>query len=106
MNFSKHLSSNEVFRVVARAAFEEGLPCYVVGGYVRDLIIDRPNKDIDFVCVGSGIQWAQKVGAKLGGLPVTVFKNFGTAMIRHGEFELEFVGARKESYHQDSRKPV
>ncbi len=106
MNFSQHLASNDVFRVVAQAAYDEGLPCYVVGGYVRDLILGRPNKDIDFVCVGSGIRWAQKVGADLGNLQVTIFKNFGTAMIRHGEFELEFVGARKESYHQDSRKPV
>ncbi len=106
MNFSRHLASNEVFSVVAKAAHVKGLPCYVVGGYVRDLLLNRPNKDIDFVCVGSGIQWAERVGADLGGLQVTVFKNFGTAMIRHGEFELEFVGARKESYHHDSRKPV
>jgi poly(A) polymerase len=106
MNFSQHLASNDVFKAVAQAAYDEGLPCYVVGGYVRDLLLGRPNKDIDFVCVGSGIRWAQKVGADLGNLQVTIFKNFGTAMIRHGEFELEFVGARKESYHHDSRKPV
>jgi putative nucleotidyltransferase with HDIG domain len=76
-----------------------------VGGYVRDLLLKRPNKDVDFVCVGSGIEWAERVGKKLG-LPVTVFKNFGTAMIRHDDYELEFVGARKESYRSDSRKPI
>ncbi len=92
--------------MVAEAAYDEGLPGFVVGGYVRDLILGRPNKDIDFVCVGSGIRWAERVGAALGGLQVTVFKNFGTAMIRFGEFELEFVGARKESYNHDSRKPI
>ncbi|MBL7849299.1 MAG: HD domain-containing protein [Cyclobacteriaceae bacterium] len=82
-----------------------GVDGYVVGGYVRDLLLKRPNKDIDFVCVGSGIEWAERVGKKLGH-PVTVFKNFGTAMIRHEDYELEFVGARKESYRQDSRKPI
>lgn len=106
MNFSGDLSLNDVFKTVSEAARENGVEAYVVGGFVRDLILKRPNKDIDFVCVGSGIQWAEKVGMKLGNLPVTVFKNFGTAMIRHGEYELEFVGARKESYRQDSRKPL
>jgi len=106
MNFSGDLLLNEVFKTVSQAAREDGLEAYVVGGFVRDLILKRANKDIDFVCVGSGIQWAEKVGIRLGNLPVTVFKNFGTAMIRHGEYELEFVGARKESYRQDSRKPI
>jgi poly(A) polymerase len=103
MNFSKDLASNDIFRTVAEAGHGK---CYVVGGFVRDLILHRPNKDIDFVCVGSGIEWAEKVSARMGGLPVTVFRNFGTAMIRHNDFELEFVGARRESYHHDSRKPV
>lgn len=76
-----------------------------MGGFVRDLILKRPCKDIDFVCLGSGIELAEAVAAELGGLPVTVFKNFGTAMIRQGEYELEFVGARKESYRSESRKP-
>ena len=106
MNFSGDLSLNDVFKTVSEAARESGVEAYVVGGFVRDLILKRPNKDIDFVCVGSGIQWAEKVGIRLGNLPVTVFKNFGTAMIRHGESQLEFVGARKESYRQDSRKPM
>ncbi|MBY0432530.1 MAG: CCA tRNA nucleotidyltransferase [Cyclobacteriaceae bacterium] len=106
LNFAEDLASFPVFGVVREAAKELGLDAYVVGGYVRDLILYRPNKDIDFVCVGSGVQWAERVGAKLGGVPVTVFKNFGTAMLRHGDYELEFVGARKESYRYDSRKPI
>ncbi|HRI78723.1 MAG TPA: HD domain-containing protein [Cyclobacteriaceae bacterium] len=106
MNFSGELSANPVFKVVSQVAEEQGVEAYVVGGYVRDLILKRQNKDIDFVCVGSGIEWAEQVGKRLGNLPVTVFRNFGTAMIRHDDYELEFVGARKESYRQDSRKPI
>lgn len=104
-NLKRALDEEPVIRVVAETAREMGLDGYVVGGYVRDLLLKRPNKDIDFVCVGSGIDWADRVGKKLG-LPVTVFKNFGTAMIRHEDYELEFVGARKESYRSDSRKPI
>lgn len=79
---------------------------YVVGGFVRDLILKRPCKDLDFVCVGSGIDLAHRVSMEMGNAPVIVFKNFGTAMVRHEDFELEFVGARKESYRHDSRKPI
>lgn len=104
-DFKAHLDANPIFQVVAESAREMGVESYVVGGYVRDLLLKRPNKDIDFVCVGSGIEWAERVGKKLR-QPVTIFKNFGTAMIRHQDFELEFVGARKESYRQDSRKPI
>ncbi len=83
------------------------LETYVVGGYVRDLILNRPSKDIDFVCVGSGIELAQKVATALGpDIHVTIFKSFGTAQIVYGDLELEFVGARKESYRHDSRKPI
>jgi poly(A) polymerase len=106
VNFSSELGQNPVFRKVSASARKLGVDAYVVGGYVRDLILHRPGKDVDFVCVGSGIELAQQVAQELGGLPVTVFKNFGTAMIRQQDFELEFVGARKESYRQDSRKPV
>ncbi|NOT73714.1 MAG: HD domain-containing protein [Cyclobacteriaceae bacterium] len=106
MNFSSDLASNPIFKTISEAAKDQNVEAYVVGGFVRDLILKRPNKDIDFVCVGSGIALAQKVGEKLGGLQVTVFKNFGTAMIRQGDYELEFVGARKESYSRDSRKPI
>lgn len=106
MDFKDHLQRNPVFRTVGEAAERLGFPAYVVGGYVRNLILGRESKDIDFVCVGSGIQLAQEVATLLGGTRVTVFQNFGTAMIRHQDMELEFVGARKESYREDSRKPI
>lgn len=106
MNFSSELEVNPVFKIVVQAAREQGCEAYIVGGYVRDLILERPNKDVDFVCVGSGISLAESVARHLGGLPVSVFRNFGTAMIRYDEYDLEFVGARKESYRQDSRKPL
>jgi len=106
MNFSSKLDSNQVFTTIGKAADRLGVPCYVVGGYVRDLILKRPSKDVDFVCVGSGIALAQEVAKSMGGLRVTIFKNFGTARIDWEGFELEFVGARKESYREDSRKPL
>jgi putative nucleotidyltransferase with HDIG domain len=88
-------------------AAKEGLETYVVGGYVRDLILGRPSKDIDFTCVGSGIHLAQEVAKTFEfHVPLSVFKNFGTAMLKLDDWELEFVGARKESYRQDSRKPL
>jgi poly(A) polymerase len=83
------------------------LECYVVGGYVRDIFLNRPSKDIDVVVVGSGIEIAQAFGKKLGkGAHVSVFRNFGTAQVKYRDTEVEFVGARKESYSHDSRKPV
>jgi putative nucleotidyltransferase with HDIG domain len=92
---------------VAQVAAKEGLETYVVGGYVRDLILGRPSKDIDFTCVGSGIHLAQEVAKTFDfHVPLSVFKNFGTAMLKLDDWELEFVGARKESYRQDSRKPL
>lgn len=106
MNFKEHLAKDDIFKIVAEAATRLNLPAFIVGGYVRDLILDRPNKDLDFVCLGSGIRLAEQVAKQLGGVPVTVFKNFGTAMIKVGDRELEFVGARKESYREDSRKPL
>ena len=106
MNFSKLLNQNNIFKIVSQCADELKLETYVVGGFVRDLILKRPSKDIDFVCVGNGIELANLVGDKLGGLKVSYFKNFGTAMIRADNWELEFVGARKESYRRDSRKPI
>ncbi|MCW5912406.1 MAG: HD domain-containing protein [Cyclobacteriaceae bacterium] len=105
MNFKEHLESDSVFGEVAAAARELNVPAYVVGGYVRDLILNRSNKDIDFVCLGNGIDLTQAVAKRLGNLPVTIFKNFGTAMIKWQDRELEFVGARKESYRKESRKP-
>lgn len=106
MDFRSHLEGDQLFTTVAKAAERLGFPAFIVGGYVRDLILKRPNKDIDFVCLGSGIRLAEEVARELGHLPVTVFKNFGTAMIKLEDRELEFVGARKESYREDSRKPV
>jgi poly(A) polymerase len=106
MNFSNQLKRESIFTTVAAAANRLQLPAYVVGGYVRDLLLNRGNKDIDFVCLGSGIRLAQQVAEELGGVQVTVFKTFGTAMIKLDDWELEFVGARKESYREDSRKPL
>lgn len=93
--------------VVQQAARKLNYPVYLVGGYVRDLILAKPGKDIDLVCVGSGITLAKKVSSMLPGkTKVNVFKNFGTAMLSSEGYKLEFVGARKESYRPDSRKPM
>jgi putative nucleotidyltransferase with HDIG domain len=104
----KEALKDPVFTTISEAAEELSLECYVIGGFVRDLLLDRGiPKDIDIVAVGSGIALAKRVASKLPGHPeVTVFKNFGTAMIKSGDKELEFVGARKESYTRDSRNPV
>nr|WP_194528027.1 HD domain-containing protein [Zobellia roscoffensis] len=100
--------SNPIFKIVSQAADELGIDSYVIGGFVRDYLLERgTHKDIDIVAIGSGIELAKKVASLLKGKPnVSIFKNFGTAMLRHEDIELEFVGARKESYHRDSRKPV
>lgn len=101
------LLDKKVFHLIGQTADELGLECYVVGGYVRDLFLERPSKDIDVVVVGSGIALAEALGAKLGrGAHVSVFRNFGTAQLKYHGMEVEFVGARKESYSHDSRKPV
>jgi len=104
----KQALKNPIFNLVAQAAKDLGLESYVIGGFVRDYLLQRGTpKDIDIVTVGSGIELANKVASILPGSPqVAVFKNFGTAMIKHEGIELEFVGARKESYHRDSRKPI
>lgn len=107
MNLTNRLDEHPIFARVAKVAAKEGLETYVVGGYVRDLILGRPSKDIDFTCVGSGIQLAQAVAKTFEEhVPLSVFKNFGTAMLKLDDWELEFVGARKESYRQESRKPL
>ncbi|PZX56033.1 tRNA nucleotidyltransferase/poly(A) polymerase [Algoriphagus ratkowskyi] len=107
MNFKSHLDEFEVFGKVATAATNLGVKTYVVGGYVRDLVLNRPCKDIDFTCVGSGIELAKEVALQFEGhVPLSVFKNFGTAMLKLDEWELEFVGARKESYRSESRNPI
>lgn len=101
-----HISAKS-FHVISEAADELGMEAYVIGGYVRDIFLHRPSKDIDVVAVGSGIELARLVAKKLGrGAHLSVFKNFGTAQVKAGDIELEFVGARKESYSRDSRKPI
>ena len=101
------LLSHPIFRQIGRVADEMGVECYVVGGFVRDLYLERPSKDIDCVVVGSGIAVAQALGKQLGrGAHVSVFRNFGTAQVKWRGTEVEFVGARRESYQRDSRKPI
>jgi putative nucleotidyltransferase with HDIG domain len=101
------LLENEIFTLVSEVAFELGVECYVIGGFVRDIILNRGSKDIDIVCLGSGIDLALAVSnAHPTNPPVSVFKNFGTAMLKIGDWEVEFVGARKESYNRNSRKPI
>ncbi|WP_337044572.1 CCA tRNA nucleotidyltransferase [Emticicia sp. 17c] len=107
MNFKEIINSEPIFEVIAQSATELGIEAYVIGGYVRDLLLKRANKDIDIVCLGSGIGLAEKVASKLGNnVHVSFFKNFGTAQIKFNDLEIEFVGARKESYRHDSRKPL
>src|SRR6185369_3345197 len=106
MNFSQDLNKVPVFKTVASVANRLGYETYTVGGFVRDLLLKRPCKDIDFVCVGGGIHLAEAVAKVLDNAPVATFKNFGTAMVKYQDFDLEFVGARKESYRSDSRKPI
>jgi poly(A) polymerase len=103
-NYAAYLK-HPVFKVVAQIAHEKNLPCFVVGGYVRDLLLDRPSKDIDFVVVGDALALAKAAAEKLRVKKVSLFKNFGTAHFRYKDLDVEFVGARKESYSPDSRKP-
>ncbi|MDE5628081.1 MAG: CCA tRNA nucleotidyltransferase [Muribaculaceae bacterium] len=106
MNLKSKLRS-KIFHTVGEAADSLGRPCYVVGGYVRDLIIGRHSKDIDFVTVGSGIELAETVASRMGkGAHLAVFRNYGTAQLKHHATELEFVGARRESYNRNSRNPI
>ena len=104
--FEGHLD-NELIDIIAGAAQEMRKPAYLVGGWVRDILLDRHSKDIDVVVVGNGIELASRVAEKTGKKgSVKVFKNFGTAMLRYRSWDVEFVGARKESYRADSRKPL
>ncbi|MFY0652724.1 MAG: HD domain-containing protein [Cyclobacteriaceae bacterium] len=107
MNHSKNLQPKIIFDTVSKAAEELNYDCYVIGGFVRDILLNRPSKDIDFVCIGNGIELARLVGRMLGkNTDITTYKNFGTALVRHKDHDIEFVGARKESYRNDSRKPI
>lgn len=100
----QHLQ-HPVFSVISKLAAEKNVQAYAIGGYVRDIFLNRPSKDIDVVVLGNGIEFAEAVAAHLN-VKVSVFKNFGTAMLRYQDVEVEFVGARKESYRSHSRKPI
>lgn len=107
MVFNIQPQERKIFQIISESAERLGYPAFVVGGYVRDRLLARPSKDMDIVCLGSGIQLAKAVAGRLRPIPrVTVFKRFGTAMLKHQGMEIEFVGARKESYRSDSRKPT
>ena len=107
MVFDIQTHEREIFMLIEQAAASLKMPTYVVGGYVRDRLLGRPSKDMDIVCVGSGIQLAREIATLLRPIPrVVVYKRFGTAMLKHKDLEIEFVGARKESYRADSRKPT
>ena len=96
-----------LLKIIGNCADELNMPCYLIGGFVRDKLLGRETKDMDIVCVGDGIMLAEKVAGKLGNnIPVNVFKNFGTAQVKTPDIEIEFVGARKESYEFSSRKPA
>ena len=106
MNLKDRLEEHSIFARVAKVAAEEGLETYVVGGYVRDLILGRPSKDIDFTCVGSGIQLAQAVAKTFEvHVPLSVFKNFGTAMLKLDDWELEFVVREKNHTGKNRANP-
>jgi len=97
----------EIFHQISAVADRLGVECYVVGGYVRDIFLERPSDDIDVVVVGSGIEVASALKKELGRKAhLSVFRNFGTAQVKFHDMEVEFVGARKESYSHDSRKPI
>lgn len=100
----QHLS-HPAFSIISKTAAEYNLQVYVIGGFVRDILLNRPSKDIDIVVIGNGISFAEHVAKKLK-VKVAVFKNFGTASLKYKDLEIEFVGARKESYRLDSRKPI
>ncbi len=98
---------DEVFKIISEESDRLGMECYVIGGYVRDIFLERDSKDIDVVTVGSGIELASAVAKRFGKQAhLSIFKNFGTAQVKHDELEVEFVGARRESYTHDSRKPI
>jgi poly(A) polymerase len=107
VNLREKIENNKVFEMIAEVADELQVECYVIGGFVRDIFLKRPSKDIDVVTVGSGIELAKLVSRKLGNnSKVTIFKTFGTAQVHTKGLDLEFVGARRESYNRDSRKPI
>ena len=104
-NYASYLK-HPVFKVASQIVTEKNLQAFVIGGYVRDLILDRPSKDIDIVVVGNGMDLAKECAERLRVKKVSVFKSFGTAHFKYKDLDVEFVGARKESYRSDSRKPI
>jgi poly(A) polymerase len=107
MNEFNSILSNEPFKTIGELAFQTGMPAYVIGGFVRDILLNRASKDIDIVVVGSGIAFARKLAGAFGkGSTARYYKNFGTAMVKYNDWEIEIVGARKESYRRNSRKPI
>ncbi|MBK5719348.1 HD domain-containing protein [Dysgonomonas sp. Marseille-P4677] len=106
-NWLQNKFSAQIFEIISQVADDMHLECYAIGGYVRDIFLHRPSKDIDIVTVGKGIKLAEAVAKVLGRKAhLSVFKNFGTAQIKYKDIEVEFVGARRESYQRDSRKPI
>ncbi len=105
INLSQHLT-HPVFKVASEIVTEKGLQAYVIGGYVRDLLLERPSKDIDIVVIGNGLELAKACAEKLRVKKVSLFESFGTAQFIYKDLDVEFVGARKESYRKDSRKPI
>ena len=105
MTVTQGFLDGKIFHIVSGTARSLGVRAFVIGGYVRDCFLGRPSKDIDIVVEGSGIELAEAIGEKLHA-NVSVFRNFGTAMLKYRGVEVEFVGARKESYRHDSRKPI
>lgn len=102
----KKYLDHKIFAMISEVADELNVECYVIGGFVRDLFLQRKSEDIDVVVIGSGIELAEKLSKRIKGCKLSVFKNFGTAQIKWKNLEVEFVGARKESYRADSRKPI
>jgi len=107
MNLARKKIDKKIFHLIGSVADEMGIECYLIGGFVRDLLLQRESKDIDVVVVGDGVEFASAVAKKLGkGTNISVFKTYGTAQVKNREYEIEFVGARKESYNRNSRNPI
>lgn len=106
MNFSNEIKNIPVITIISETAKENNIEVYMVGGVVRDLILKRQRSDLDFLVIGDSLRFAEKVAAKIGIQKVTKYRNFGTAHFKFQDYEIEFVGARKESYNRNSRKPI
>lgn len=106
MNIDRKVLKHPIFKIISEVIDHQNISAYVIGGYVRDAILERESKDIDIVVIGDGIQVAKDVANVIGRKDINIFKNFGTAMLRYKGVEVEFVGARKESYNKNSRNPI